>query len=99
VRNERDAAAPDARVDAVKAWVYRSARQVDTYVFLRERDGFACLPEALAMRLGQLEQVLELELTLERHLARSDVATVLADLAEHGYYLQLPPRPPTTLLA
>ncbi|HVF36296.1 MAG TPA: YcgL domain-containing protein [Candidatus Saccharimonadia bacterium] len=83
----------------MKAWVYRSARQADTYVFLRERDDFACLPEVLAQRLGLLEQVLEIELTPERRLARSDVATVLGDLTEQGFHLQLPPRPPRSPLA
>jgi uncharacterized protein YcgL (UPF0745 family) len=74
-------------------FVYRSIQRHDTYVFLRERDAFGLLPTELAARLGALLLVLELDLSAERPLARADPAVVRRNLAEHGFYLQLPPAP------
>ena len=63
------------------AYVYKSQRKSDTYVYLRERDGFELIPEPLRTPLGALAFVLEVELTLERKLAREDVVVVHANLA------------------
>jgi uncharacterized protein YcgL (UPF0745 family) len=73
------------------AYVYKSQRKADTYVYLRERDGFALIPETLRSSLGGLAFVLELELTPERKLAREDVAVVRTNLAARGFHLQFPP--------
>lgn len=77
----------------MKAYVYRSAKRDDTYVYLRDAGDFSVLPPPLAERLGALTQVMELELTPERRLARADVAVVRENLAQVGYFLQLPPVP------
>lgn len=74
------------------AYVYKSSRKADTYVYLREREGFALLPEPLRADLGTLVFVLEVALTPERKLARADVVVVRAHLAEHGFHIQMPPR-------
>lgn len=73
------------------AYVYKSRRRADTYVFLSEREGFARLPEPLRTQLGPLSFVLELELTPERGLAREDPAVVRENLAVRGFHLQFPP--------
>lgn len=73
------------------AYVYKSLKRPDTYVYLAEREDFARLPEALRLQLGELEFVLHLPLTPERKLAREDAATVMDNLAERGYHLQFPP--------
>lgn len=75
----------------MKAYVYRSARQADTYVYLARRDAFALLPPPLAARLGALDFVLELELAPGRRLAREDPQVVRANLAAHGFHVQFPP--------
>lgn len=72
------------------AYVYKSQRKVDTYVYLAERDGFAKLPEPLRAQLGPLDFVLALALTPERRLAREDPALVRRHLATCGYHLQFP---------
>jgi Uncharacterized protein conserved in bacteria len=82
-----------ARPRAMQAYVYKSRRKADTYVFLAARDDFACLPEPLRAQLGELGFVLEVALTPERKLARSDPAVVRANLAAHGFHVQFPPRP------
>lgn len=75
----------------MQAYVYKSRRKADTFVFLREREAFTLLPEPLRSSLGPLEFVLEVALTPERKLAREDAATVRANLHERGFHLQFPP--------
>lgn len=75
-------------------YVYKSLRKRDTYVYLRERDGFSVLPQELAAALGELAFVLELQLTHERKLARELASVVLEHLAKRGFHLQLPPVDP-----
>lgn len=73
------------------AYVYKSLKKADTYVFLAARDDFARLPEPLRTQLGRLEFVLDLQLTAERKLAREDPAVVRENLALRGFHLQFPP--------
>jgi uncharacterized protein YcgL (UPF0745 family) len=73
------------------AYVYKSQRKSDTYVYLRERDGFALIPEPLRASLGALDFVLEVALEPDRKLAREDPAVVRANLAARGFHLQFPP--------
>lgn len=73
------------------AYVYKSQRKADTFIYLAERDGFDRLPEPLRTQLGPLSFVLEVELTPERKLAREDPAAVRENLAARGFHLQFPP--------
>ncbi len=75
----------------MQAYVYKSHRKDDTYVYLAERDGFAVLPAPLAASLGKLDLVMEVALTEDRRLARADAALVRAELASRRFYLQVPP--------
>jgi len=74
----------------MQAFVYKSLRKPDTYLYLRERDAFGLLPEPVLAPLGRLEFVMELELGPGRKLARADVAVVRANLDERGFHLQFP---------
>lgn len=73
------------------AYVYKSQRRADTYVYLAARDDFARLPEPLRTQLGPLAFVLDVALTPERGLAREDPAVVRENLALRGFHLQFPP--------
>ena len=75
----------------MQAYVYKSLKKADTYVYLAARDDFARLPEPLRTQLGALEFVLDLALTPERKLAREDVAVVRDNLVSRGFHLQFPP--------
>lgn len=74
------------------AYVYKSQRKADTYVYLAERDAFDVLPDPVRAQLGELTFVLDVALTPERKLAREDVATVREKLRTQKFHLQMPPR-------
>jgi uncharacterized protein YcgL (UPF0745 family) len=76
----------------MQAYVYKSRRRADTYVFLAARDDFSRVPDPLRGQLGELSFVLEVALTPERRLALSDPAVVRANLATHGFHVQFPPQ-------
>lgn len=73
------------------AYVYKSQRKADTYVYLSARDDFARLPESLRSQVGALRFVLDVELTPQRKLAREDAAVVRQNLSERGFHVQFPP--------
>jgi uncharacterized protein YcgL (UPF0745 family) len=77
----------------MRCFVYKSLPKADTYLYLARRDDFACVPEPLRRGLGRLGFVLELDLTPERRLARTDPEVLRRNLAECGFHLQLPPLP------
>jgi uncharacterized protein YcgL (UPF0745 family) len=72
------------------AHVYKSRRKPDTYLYLRERDAFGLVPDAVLQGLGVLEFVLAVELAPGRKLARADAGVVRRNLERLGYYLQAP---------
>lgn len=73
------------------AFVYKSLRKPDTYLYLRERDAFTLVPDAVRQPLGELGFVLEVELHADRKLARVDAAVVRTNLETRGFHLQIPP--------
>jgi hypothetical protein len=75
----------------MQTYVYKSLRKDNTYVYLRKRDDFEVIPEAVREPLGELVFVLEFALTGQRKLAQSDPVVVRANLAAHGFHLQFPP--------
>lgn len=77
----------------MQAYVYKSQRKADTFVYLARRDEFTVLPEPLRTQLGPLAFVLEVALTPERKLARQDAAVVRENLSSRGFHVQFPPPP------
>lgn len=75
----------------MQAYVYKSLRKADTYVYLSARDDFERLPDPMREQLGALQFVLEVELSPQRKLARADAAVVRENLAARGFHLQFPP--------
>ena len=75
----------------MQCFVYKSLRKADTYVYLREAEGFDVLPAAIAESLGNLGFVIEIELSPQRKLARENVEVVIGNLDRQGYHLQWPP--------
>ena len=75
----------------MQAFVYKSQRKADTYVYLATRDDFERLPPPVREQLGALRFVLEVALTPERRLARENPEQVRANLAARGFHIQFPP--------
>ena len=74
----------------MQAHVYKSLRKPETYLYLREKDAFMQVPEAVRAHLGPLAFVLSVDLVPGRKLARADADTVRHNLATLGYHLQAP---------
>jgi len=73
-------------------FVYASQRKSETYLWLERRDNFEVLPESLALLLGDLRFVLEVELHPDRRLPYEDAEVVVQHLRTQGWHLQLPPQ-------
>ncbi len=73
------------------AYVYKSLRKQETYLYLREKDAFGLVPDAVRVPLGTLSFVLEVALVPGRRLARVDADVVRANLEALGFHLQSPP--------
>jgi uncharacterized protein YcgL (UPF0745 family) len=78
--------------DVLPCWVYRSPRKQEMYLYLAAEDDFSAVPDALLDQFGEPIPVIELELCSERKLARENVETVMANLREKGFHLQMPPK-------
>ena len=72
--------------------VFRSEKKSFHYVFITEDSEFADLPESLRQLFGEPEQIIQLDLDKTTKLANADIEIVRKQLAEDGYYLQLPPQ-------
>jgi len=76
---------------AMKCTVFRSIKKEYTYIYLKDGFAFDELPPTLKTVFGEYETVMTLELTPERKLAYENVKTVLQNLTEQGFHLQMPP--------
>ena len=70
-------------------YIYRCTLKPDMYIYLAEEDNFENMPKEIFNTLGIVEFSMELELTPETKLAREDTQTVLNNLKEHGFHIQL----------
>ncbi len=59
------------------------------YIYLAEEDIFDNVPKEIFNSLGIIEFSMELEITPETRLAREDTETVIGNLKQHGFHLQL----------
>jgi len=73
-------------------FVYASQRKANTYVWLAQKDNLKVIPASLAVLLGDLRFVLEVELHAQRRLPQEDVEVVMEHLRTQGWHLQLPPQ-------
>lgn len=74
----------------MNCYIYRCSRKEDMYIYLAEEDDFSRVPAEIMRGLGIAEFSLELEITPDTRLAREDVSTVMKNLEEKGFHLQLP---------
>ncbi len=74
----------------MQCFIYRCSLKPDMYIYLAEEDVFNNVPKEIFNSLGIVAFSMELEITPETRLAREDIETVLKNLEEHGFHLQLP---------
>lgn len=80
--------------ETTPCYIYRSKKKLEMYLFLAREDDFDCVPEELMKGLGGLEKAMELELTAQSKLARSNPEEVIANLNSRGFHIQMPPPNP-----
>ncbi len=71
--------------------IYKSSKKEFTYLFVKQRDDFSTVPEALMTTFGTPQLVTLTNLASKTTLAMADIAKVKENLINQGYYLQLPP--------
>jgi len=72
--------------------IYKGLTRPDTYLFVEVADDFSRVPTALLSQMGELEEVMSLELEPGTRLARVEAPALIEALRGDGFYLQLPPR-------
>jgi len=70
--------------------VFKSSRKADTYVFVRRGQNWDELPEGLRGIFGAPIHSMDLVLTPDRKLARTNGQQVLEAIKEKDFYLQMP---------
>ena len=71
--------------------IYKSPKKAQTYLFIKQRDKFDDVPEALMAMFGTPTLVTIINLDNKDQLAMSDINKVRENLDSKGFYLQLPP--------
>lgn len=78
----------------MKTFIYKSTKKEELYLYIAIKDDFSDVPQELYDSMGKEPVfVMELELKADRPLAREDVNTVMQNLANQGFHVQMPPRP------
>ncbi|MFP4639343.1 MAG: YcgL domain-containing protein [Guyparkeria sp.] len=75
----------------MQAHIFKSRRNPDMYLFVRAGQDLEELDPMVLDKLGTLEFVMELDLSDDRQLARTDTATVRHHIQTLGFHLQMPP--------
>ena len=74
------------------AYIYKSRRKDELYLYITKKDDFSNIPQALYDSMGKEPIfVMEVELSPGRKLARENVETVIKNLDEKGFHVQIPP--------
>ncbi|MDT0604565.1 YcgL domain-containing protein [Thalassotalea castellviae] len=71
--------------------IYKSPKKAQTYLFIKQRDKFEDVPEALMAMFGTPTLVTIINLDNKDKLALADINKVRENLNNQGFYLQLPP--------
>ncbi len=74
----------------MECFIYRCSLKPDMYIYLAEEDVFDNVPKEIFNSLGIVEFSMELDITPDTRLAREDTETVIGNLKQHGFHLQLP---------
>jgi uncharacterized protein len=73
--------------------IYRTSKRQEMYLYVAREDGLKRVPESLLLQFSEPSLVTTLVLSESRKLGRADVLQVMSDIADKGFYLQMPPAP------
>lgn len=79
----------DLKTDLIR--VFKTAKKADMYLYLPKHAKYEDLPEGLRAIFGSPIHALDILLTPKKTLARVDKEVLKKEIAEKGFYLQLPP--------
>lgn len=71
--------------------VYKSPKKDEMYLYVPKAGGLARVPAELLQMFGPPAHVMDIPLKPGRELARVSADKLREDLAEKGFYLQMPP--------
>ena len=71
--------------------IYRSSKKEGMYLYVDKRDDLEKIPEDLMDFFGKPLFSMSLLITKDKKLARADALKVLQEIAEKGFYMQMPP--------
>ena len=69
--------------------VYKSLKKDETYLFIPTTTELSDLSPELLKVLGQTEKVMDLTLTPEKKMARGSAKSILNNISEQGFHLQM----------
>jgi uncharacterized protein YcgL (UPF0745 family) len=73
-------------------YIYKSSRKDELYLYLAKKDDFSDVPQSLYDSMGKEPIfVMELELSSDRPLARENVVSVMKNIDNQGFHVQMPP--------
>ena len=73
--------------------VYKSLKKDETYIFIEKSASISDLPAELTTVLGNTEEVMTLNLTPEKKMARGSAAEIMLSIEKQGFHLQMPENP------
>ncbi len=71
--------------------IYKSEKNTEMYLYVEKARGLEDVPPALMKRFGEPAVLMTLLLQSDKKLARADVAEVMREITDQGFYLQMPP--------
>ena len=71
--------------------IYKSVHNTEMYLYVEKTRGLEDVPDALMKRFGDSCKLMTLMLEPGRKLARANVDDVMREIADKGFYLQMPP--------
>lgn len=72
--------------------IYKTKKRDGLYLYVKEQDDFSDVPAEVMKQFPVPEHVFDLELSVDRPLAREDVMVVMKSLETQGFHLQMPPK-------
>ena len=71
--------------------IYKGTKKEEMYLYVPAENGLEAVPEVLLESFGELSLVMKILLSSKQKLARVDVETVIEEIQNKGFYLQVPP--------